>query len=127
MRDTKQRRIILKVLKESTRHPSADEIYLEVKEFIPNISLGTVYRNLERLVQENMIRKIINADGQRRFDSTIEPHGHFRCINCGVIEDTPFGLELFKIPEDSSWMKDREIFEVQSEIVGLCPACKSKS
>lgn len=115
------------MLRGTVHHPSADEVYHQVRQCIPNISLGTVYRNLERLVQDKVIRKIVNTQGQGRFDANIIPHGHFRCVKCHLVEDLPFEVTFTAIPENSSWYRAREICEVHYEVTGICPVCKSKS
>ena len=64
MRNTKQRELILNIINNSYNHPSAYDIYLECKKIIPNISLGTVYRNLNTLIETNSIQKIKTTDNK---------------------------------------------------------------
>jgi len=85
MRLTNQRRIILEELKSVTTHPTADEIYGMVRQKMPRISLGTVYRNLEVLSSLGLVRKLENAAGQKRFDGDVSPHHHIRCEVCGKV------------------------------------------
>ena len=68
-------------------HPTADMVYLHVKEQFPNISLGTVYRNLNLLSDMGEIIKISTPDGADRFDGRTVPHYHFFCTECGCMED----------------------------------------
>lgn len=90
MRMTKQREIILETLRSVSCHPTADEIYDWVRKDIPNISLGTVYRNLETLSDSGIILKVQAAGTQMRFDGDISPHFHFRCRECGRVSDLEF-------------------------------------
>ena len=123
MRITKQRKVILEQLKKHKDHPGADVIYTEVRKLMPKISLGTVYRNLEKLADTGIILKIESGTGHNRFDPSPEPHPHFRCNNCGKVEDIPFKIDVPAMP-DSEWGNERDITEVTLEYSGLCPECR---
>ena len=82
MKYSKQREEILNIVENSSDHPSVDTIYLRVKERIPNISLGTVYRNLSMLYENNLVRKISNPNGADHYDKTLIDHAHIFCIKC---------------------------------------------
>lgn len=85
--NTNQRRVILEELRKLKCHPTADELYQIVRERLPRISLGTVYRNLELMSQTGDILKLATSGNQRRFDGTTEEHLHLRCELCGAVED----------------------------------------
>src|SRR4030067_429812 len=86
-RDTKQRGAILRVLRNTRSHPTADQIYDEVRKDIPNISKGTVYRNLQVLEEDGGI-PVLNINGtQSRYEVKRESHYHFRCEKCGRVID----------------------------------------
>ena len=87
MRYSKQRDEILDYLKSVKTHPTADEVYSEVRKIDKNISLGTVYRNLDRLSKENLILRIEIANGKDRFDGDISSYYHAVCKKCGSIID----------------------------------------
>ncbi len=89
VRMSKQRDAILSAVRESCSHPDADSICARVRADIPNISLGTVYRNLGKLAEEGIIRRISVPSGADRFDKTICPHGHIVCPVCGDVSDLP--------------------------------------
>ena len=78
-RMTLQRKTILEVLRQTDFHPSADEIYMMVRERLPRISLGTVYRNLEVLSESGFIQKLELGGTIKRFDWNPEKHYHIRC------------------------------------------------
>lgn len=84
---SRQREALLNVLRGTTCHPNADRIYDMVREEIPNISLGTVYRNLATLADDGVILKLDVGDGCEHYDGDISPHAHFYCKNCRRIYD----------------------------------------
>lgn len=86
MRYSKQRELIFETLKGVCSHPTADEIYAMVRMSDPDISLGTVYRNLNQLADNGDILKIASENADR-FDYPRTPHYHFRCRVCGKVED----------------------------------------
>jgi len=87
IRRTKQREAILRVLGDMNSHPTADWIYGEVRKEIPNISLGTVYRNLRLLCKKGKILELGLCGTLSRFDGRRDNHYHFRCENCGRVFD----------------------------------------
>lgn len=87
MKRSKQREAILKVLCSTTSHPTADWIYHRVREMIPNISLGTVYRNLGMLSKNGDILKLDVGGEQSHYDGTVSPHNHFVCQSCQKVLD----------------------------------------
>ncbi len=120
-RMTRQRTVILEELRKMRTHPTADELYGKVRERIPRISLGTVYRNLDFLAESGKIRKLESAGSTRRFDGCIEPHQHVRCVRCGRVEDVDFSCpvpELSKVQAEGF-----HIMAVHVELEGLCNAC----
>jgi Fur family ferric uptake transcriptional regulator len=115
----------MKALNGVDSHPSADEIYDMVRRELPQISLGTVYRNLELLSEHGLIKKLEFSSSQRRFDGIIRNHYHLRCTGCGQIEDS--GLEpIATLEEDLRKISDYDIVGHRLEFIGLCPKCKQK-
>lgn len=84
---SRQRESIKDYLNSTTEHPTADTVYLNVRQEFPNISLGTVYRNLNLLAELGEATKITTSDGGDRFDGRTEPHYHFFCTECGKLYD----------------------------------------
>lgn len=82
-----QRAKILDCVLNSYDHPTAQMVYQKIKEDIPNISLGTVYRNLNLLTELGKIKKISVPNEKEHFDKTLEDHHHFYCIRCGQVND----------------------------------------
>ncbi len=85
-RNSKQRDAILRNLLMRYDHPTAEEIYFDVKKEIPSISLATVYRNLKLLEGEGLILKIPTSDSDR-YDGHTHSHYHFTCLDCSKVLD----------------------------------------
>ncbi|MBB5020798.1 Fur family transcriptional regulator [Desulfurispira natronophila] len=122
MKMTQQRRVILDVLRNTKSHPSAEWIYNQVRQIIPNVSLGTVYRNLNILHQEGLVLEMNYGKGQSRYDGMVEPHYHVRCSECGRIDD----VELDSINHLSETVESLTGFAVSDyrlEFNGQCPDC----
>ena len=119
---TRQRKVILEALRSVKTHPTADEVYDMVRQELPRISLGTVYRNLEVLSEMGLIQKLEMAGLQKRFDGNPEPHYHIRCLNCGCVRDVDVEMKLDMMKKNMSG------FLVQGyrlEFVGVCPDCQA--
>jgi len=115
--------VILEELRLCRNHPCADEVYLQVKERLPRISLGTVYRNLDLMTSQGIIRRLNSISGQMRFDPVAEAHYHFHCNHCGKVEDIPFTVELPELDSSHPWVRERKIQGARPEFFGLCPEC----
>lgn len=104
-------------------HPTAEMIYNDVRKIIPNISLGTVYRNLSRMVKEKEIMMLGIDETAERFDSKIAIHYHFMCKNCGGIRDLNMP-RLNIINELAQYDFEGKIEDNIVFFYGLCPECK---
>ena len=120
---SRQRETILKTLQGVTCHPSASWVYDEVRRELPNISLGTVYRNLSELRKAGEIISFTPGDGTERFDANTAPHYHLYCECCHGVLDIPLSAldELNAAAERASGCKIRRH---QLMFYGVCPACK---
>ena len=120
MRNTEQKSVILEVLQTHIDHPTADQVYSEVRGKLPKISLGTVYRNLEKLSSSGIITKLEIGGGQKRFDPNPVEHSHFRCVACTSVEDLPydFKIDLPEIPDSN-----RVVLGTTFEYYGYCEKC----
>jgi Fur family ferric uptake transcriptional regulator len=127
LRKTEQRTVILEELRLCRNHPSADKLYLRVRKRLPRISLGTVYRNLELMASQGLIRRLQTVSGQKRFDPVTDEHCHFRCRACGKIEDIPFAVKLPELDPEHPWVRERKIQGGRPEYFGLCPECLAKT
>lgn len=122
LRITKQRQIILEELRAVTSHPTADEMYEMVRRRLPNVSLGTVYRNLEILTESGVVQKIDIGGTKKRFDGNVDVHYHLRCLVCGRVDDVHLdtGVDLEAM---ASMVTDYTILRHRLEFVGVCPGC----
>ncbi len=119
-RYSKQRETILQVVRSTLVHPNADWIYKETRKQIPNISLGTVYRNLTQLVESGQILKL-KDDALVRYDGNIDHHDHFRCTSCGKWYD----VQLLDPSAINAFNKNHK-FRIESfnlELEGVCEHC----
>ncbi len=124
LRMTNQREMILRELKKSKKHLTADELYERVKKFMPRISLATVYRNLEILSELGMIRKLEISGRQKRFDSELEDHDHIYCVQCHRIENLDIGAKQVDLDVEDA--KGYAITGRRLEVTGVCPRCQKK-
>ena len=125
-RMTKQRKAILRILKSTDSHPTADWIYEKVRNEIPNISLGTVYRNLNVLAEHDKIRVLDYGSNHSRFDGNPEPHYHFRCEICGGVYDLEIDLSSDlneKINQETGFIAHSH----RLEFSGICHDCQQKN
>ena len=89
VRTSKKRDAMLALLRSTHCHPGAGWVYREMKAQVPDLSLGTVYRNLNHLCERGLIRRVGTVNGQERYDGVVTPHSHFVCKHCGAILDLP--------------------------------------
>lgn len=93
LRHSRQREMIYEYLLNTDGHPSADTVYEALREEMPNLSLGTVYRNLRLLEENGMIRRVSASQSVERYDAKCFDHAHFVCERCGCVKDLK-GLDL---------------------------------
>lgn len=123
-RMTHQRRIILQELRKTETHPSADEIFLKVRQVLPHISLGTVYRNLETLHKKGLIKKLELGGYQKRFDGNPDNHYHISCRICNSIDDIPANA-VKKLEFFTEGIEGYTILGYTLHFIGICKQCSS--
>ena len=121
MRSSKQRDEVLKVLKCSCDHPTADMIHERVKEKIPNISLGTVYRNLGQLHDEGLITIVESSDKKVHYEGNLEDHIHFLCKKCEIITDIFCKNEVPKVFDNLG----HQVESQKTVYYGICKDCRN--
>ncbi len=123
IRYSKKREAILAAIRETDLHPSADWVYQTLKAAHPDLSLGTVYRNLAFFKEQGMVNCVGVVNGQERFDAVTEPHTHFICDRCGAV------IDLHRIPVDPALdhkVGEQYGFRVEHHKLvfhGVCGAC----
>lgn len=121
---SRQREAIKEFLNGRTDHPTADMVYMNIRKEFPNISLGTVYRNLALLSDIGEILKLSTGAGGDRFDANTSPHYHFICSQCHDVID----LEMSSIDKIDKIAGENFNGEVEGHTVyfyGKCEKCKS--
>ena len=122
-RYSKKREAILGALRNTTEHPGAEWIYLQLKADYPDLSLATVYRNLSQFKEEGLILSLGTVNGVERFDGNIAPHVHFVCDSCGAVLD----LQQLEVPVELCQNAAREtgaqVTQCWLTFHGLCQNC----
>lgn len=117
---TKQRELILNILKQSDRHLTADEIFFLAKLKMPSIAMATIYNNLNAMYELGLINRL-HIDGSADcFDKVVERHGHLLCIGCGKITD-------LKLPDFERFLEEcagAPIEDYELIVHHTCPECK---
>ena len=125
-KNSKKRQVILEALAATTAHPTAQELYQQLKPDYPDLSLGTVYRNLSVLAEEGLVVSVAHVNGQERYDARVEPHTHFICRRCARV------IDLLELEDAISGMygEIEHRFGCLPEshtltVSGLCPNCRA--
>ena len=123
-RHSRKRDAVYQVLAESRSHPTAEQIYNRLKPDWPDLSIGTVYRNLSLFKDEGKAIIVGVVDGQERFDGNVQPHNHLFC-SCGAVIDIS-DVELdSEIDLKASNLSGCEITGHEIIFHGFCPECKN--
>ena len=120
----RKRDAILSCLRQTTEHPSADWVYAKLKPEIPDLALGTVYRNLTLFKEQGLIASLGTVGGVERFDGNVTPHVHFICTACHRVMD----LSQIQVPEELNASASRasggQVESCQLTFRGRCAGCK---
>ena len=126
MKKSRQREAIINALKARKDHPTAEQIYTELKPEMPKLSLGTVYRNLSQLEESGAVAKVSVVGNTERYDGNVAEHYHFSCTQCGAVSDVDIPL----MQEVDSLVEKEIGADVKSHSLifyGICEKCKKKS
>ena len=121
-RYSRQRERLYQAVHASREHPSAQMVYDLLREELPRLSLGTVYRNLHQMAQEGMLQELEGPTA--RFDACLAPHAHIRCTCCGRVMDLSALEEPAPVRSaaEAGWQVERYSLMLE----GICPACAGK-
>ncbi|MBR2896365.1 MAG: transcriptional repressor [Oscillospiraceae bacterium] len=123
----KKREAILNCLRSTNTHPTAEWVYAQLKAEYPDISLGTVYRNLALFKEQGLVISVGTVNGAERFDADTEPHVHFICHRCNSVHDLPGMI----VPESLTSEVDRYIGgrteSCSLSFTGTCRECLSRT
>jgi Fur family peroxide stress response transcriptional regulator len=123
-RFTRQRAAVFAYLRSVTSHPTAEQVFAAVRRAIPKLSLATVYKALDALVDAKVAARLVNDDGTARYDGRSQPHYHLRCLKTGEVRDLPLPYDPQLIerlaPQLGEWLRQQgfEITGHRLELVG---------
>ncbi len=122
----RKRDAILTYLRSTTIHPSAEMVFTQLKPEIPDLSMGTVYRNLSLFKEQGLATSVATVNGVERFDGNTHPHVHFICQDCDAVMDL---MEL-QVPEGLKSVAQElcggQVSSCQLSFTGLCKSCSEK-
>ena len=119
---SKQRDLVLDIIKQSHTHPTAEEIFFEARKKMPSIALGTIYRNINALSHEGAIRRVTIPEAPDRFDTVDIPHDHLICQRCGRLKD----ISLHGVREAIRETVGEDIISYELNAYYLCDDCKKE-
>ena len=123
---SRKREAILQTICGTKTHPSAEWVYNDLKEEYPNLSLGTVYRNMGMFKEMGLIQSVGHVNGQERFDGNVKPHPHFICSECSAVED----IDDIDYNQQADLQIEKshghEVFHHKIYFYGVCNKCKAK-
>lgn len=125
IRNTKQKKMIYDVLVKERCHPTIQELYLQVSKLDPSIGQATVYRNINRLVEEKKVIRFVLANGVIRYDATAFPHYHFLCNQCENIYDF-YDEDHLKLESRMEEVYHVKISSSMITFIGICCDCLKK-
>ncbi len=125
-RFSKKRESIKQCLAGTTEHPSAEWVYNQLKPLYPDLSLGTVYRNINQLAEDGEVRCVAVVQDKERYDACTEPHTHIICTRCGRVQDV-MGAAL--PPALAAQVQELSGFKVtfsNLQFAGICKNCEKE-
>lgn len=120
---TPQRLAVYRYLMGTKKHPSAETIYKALQEDYPTMSLATVYKAINTLVEVGLIQEINVGEGNFRYDFNAEPHPHIQCVKCGKVDDLE-DYSLNFLNQEASKHTSYNILSNKVYFYGICPDCK---
>ena len=123
VRYSKKREAILTAIRGTSCHPSAEWIHRRLKPRYPDLSLGTVYRNLAFFQEHGRVKSVGVVQGQERFDAIVTPHSHFVCSCCGTVQDLPDLCPDSGLERTVSAQYGFAVERCELTFYGLCTSC----
>ena len=121
---SRQRERILNLLQNTNTHPTASWIYDELKKEFTNLSMGTVYRNINILIDQGLVNKIEAGSSFDRFDANVSTHYHFICRECSSIDDLPMPINE-NLNTEVSRLTNYQAERHRLDFYGVCPSCSA--
>ena len=121
---SEKREAIYSLIRNTTTHPSAEWVYNQLKDQYPNISLGTVYRNMAMFAEQGLIVSVGTVNGRERFDANITPHAHFICNKCDSVIDLDYMQYNRDLDESVLLNTGHSVDKHSMYFYGICRKCK---
>ena len=125
-RFSKKRQAIYDAMRSTRRHPSAEWVYQTLKPDYPDLSLGTVYRNIKGMVAAGEVLCVGNVDGKDRFDAYVHPHAHMLCSDCGAVVDLDITEAMAAQCRAMAEANDIDLDLRSLQFAGRCSGCRTK-
>lgn len=126
MNYSRQRELIFNYLKNTKAHPTAEMVYADLKKEHPNLSLATVYRNLNQMCEAGMVRRLCVANSPDRFDATVAEHHHLVCSNCAKVLDIEPSHAFIDCCAQEYKRYNHKIDFCEVSFYGICEHCQDK-
>ena len=124
LRYSRKRELVLDAVRSSCAHPTAEMVYQSLKAEYPDLSLGTVYRNLNLLVENGLLIRLCTPDAADHFDARLDAHQHICCSVCGCIRDV--NIDLPHLRERTLQETGFTVERVDVMMSGVCPSCRKQ-
>ena len=123
LRMTPQREALLRVLSRAANHPTADQLYRQVRRLLPSVSPATVYRNVQDLVRAGLLSPLERAGAAVQYEANPDDHHHFICRRCGRVWDVYLRAVEYTVDRRRSHLPGVRIDRCDVQLEGLCAAC----
>ncbi len=120
---SRKREAILDAICSSRSHPTAETVYNGLKPTFPDLSLGTVYRNISLFKAQGLVVSVGVVGGHERFDGNVKPHPHFICDRCGQVADIETGFDVSALDKDVESELGCVVTQLNLTFHGLCSGC----
>ena len=124
---SKKRDAILECVRSTASHPTAEWVYQQLKPSQPDLSLGTVYRNIKNMVASGDVLCVGTVEGKERYDAHVEPHAHLVCRSCGTVVDMDITADMALQCHTIARENGVELDLSSLHFMGLCSKCKSET
>lgn len=123
---SRKREAVLRAVRSTTCHPTAEWVYRTLKPEYPDLSLGTVYRNLTQFKADGTIASVSIVNGQERYDGNVKPHTHFVCTRCGAVLDVPGNFLSESQVKSAAGKMGLEVTSSDVLLHGICNKCREE-
>lgn len=120
---TPQRMVIFRILSECNQHVTVDEVYQQARVEYPMLSPATVYRNMEQMVEADLLKHLNLGGTSMRYDTNLDEHHHFVCTKCGIVSDVYLKDVHYKIDTKRMRLDKAKINSLDLHLQGICGEC----